>query len=111
MNKSKANVVQVTPTGGMEVLSQREVASLRTAGHGGMYDLFRQCSLAVVNSDNRKDDTKEILAEHESFDIRVVQQDRGIKLEVHNAPADAFVDERMIEGIRELLFDVLRDIV
>ena len=111
MKKTKKNVVQVTPAGGMKVLSQQEVASLRTAGHGGLYDLFRQCSLAVVNSDNRTDDTKEILAEHEDFDIRVVQQDRGIKLEVHNAPDDAFVDDRMIEGIRELLFDVLRDIV
>lgn len=111
MNKADNRAVQVTPTGGMEVLSQQEVASLRTAGHGGIYDLFRQCSLAVVNSDNRKDDTKEILAEHKNFDIRVVQEDRGIKLEVHNAPADAFVDGTMIEGTRELLFDVLRDIV
>jgi predicted Rossmann-fold nucleotide-binding protein len=111
MKTTRKNVVQVTPAGGLEVLSQQEVASLRKAGHGGIYDLFRQCSLAVVNSDNRKDDTKEILAEHKNFDIRVVQQDRGIKLEVHNAPADAFVDDTMIEGIRELLFDVLRDIV
>ena len=111
MKQISSNVVQVTPARSMEVLSQQEVSGLRTAGHGGMYDLFRQCALAVVNSDNRKDDTKEILAEHEDFDIRVVQQDRGIKLEVHNAPADAFVDGTMIEGIRELLFDVLRDIV
>jgi predicted Rossmann-fold nucleotide-binding protein len=40
-----------------------------------------------------------------------LQQDRGIKLELTNPPADAFVDGQMIRGIREQLFAVLRDVV
>jgi predicted Rossmann-fold nucleotide-binding protein len=40
-----------------------------------------------------------------------VQQERGIKLEIKGAPVSAFVDGRMIKGINEHLFAVLRDIV
>ena len=35
----------------------------------------------------------------------------GIKLEIRNAPAPAFVDGEMIRGIKEQLFAVLRDVV
>ena len=35
----------------------------------------------------------------------------GVKLEIKNAPAAAFVDGHMIRGIKELLFAVLRDVV
>ena len=38
-------------------------------------------------------------------------EERGIQLEVTNAPATAFVDGKMIKGINEHLFAVLRDIV
>ena len=107
----RLKVVRITPTEGMDVLSQHEVTRLKEVGHGGMYELFRRCCLAVVNYGSMKDDPHAMLAEHADFDIRVVQQDRGIKLELTNAPREAFVDGRLIEGIRELLFDVLRDIV
>ncbi|MDJ0656785.1 MAG: nucleotide 5'-monophosphate nucleosidase PpnN [Xanthomonadales bacterium] len=103
--------VTVTPTRGMEILSQREVAALRTAGHGGLYDLFRRCCLAVLNTDVHTDDATELLRLHQDFDVEVLQQDRGIKLRVSNAPPEAFVDGKMIEGVREMLFDVLRDVV
>lgn len=96
---------------GMDVLSQQEVARLRESGHGGLYDLFRRCCLAVVNYGAMKDDPHALLEEHRDFDVRVVQQDRGIKLELINAPPAAFVDGAVIEGIRELLFAVLRDVV
>ena len=39
------------------------------------------------------------------------QQDRGVRLELFNAPADAFVDGEMIASTREMLFSALRDIV
>ena len=45
------------------------------------------------------------------FDIRVIQEERGIKLQVTGAPAHAFVDGKMIKGINEHLFAVLRDII
>src|SRR4030095_16992492 len=43
--------------------------------------------------------------------IRIVRQAWGIKLELKDAPASAFVDGRMIRGIQEHLFAVLRDIL
>jgi hypothetical protein len=52
-----------------------------------------------------------VLAEHQDFDIRVVSQSRGLKLDIFNAPTTAFVDGSMIRGIQEHLFSVLRDIV
>ena len=48
---------------------------------------------------------------YKDFDIRIVRQAWGIKLEIKNAPATAFVDGEMIKGIKEHLFAVLRDIV
>ena len=39
------------------------------------------------------------------------QRERGIKLEIKGAPAIAFVDGKMIKGIHEHLFAVLRDII
>jgi pyrimidine/purine-5'-nucleotide nucleosidase len=41
----------------------------------------------------------------------VLQQDRGIKIELSNAPGQAFVDGQIIRGINELLVAVVRDIV
>jgi predicted Rossmann-fold nucleotide-binding protein len=48
---------------------------------------------------------------YKDFDIEVVQQARGVRLKLTNAPAEAFVDGRMIRGIREHLSSILRDIV
>ncbi len=48
---------------------------------------------------------------YKDFDIRLGRQAWGIKLEVRNAPAGAFVDGQMIRGMKEHLFTVLRDIV
>ena len=104
-------VARIVPTEGMDVLSQQEVARLKESGHGGLYNLFRRCCLAVVNSGAMQDDPHALFAAHANFDVRVVQQDRGIKLELVNAPESAFVDGKLIEGIRELLFAVLRDVV
>ena len=40
-----------------------------------------------------------------------LQKDRGLKVSLTGAPAHAFVDGKMIRGIRELLFAVIRDVV
>jgi len=102
---------RVSPVGRLALLSKAEVARLLDASQGGLYHLFRNCSLAVLNSGSTLDDGKELLERYESFDIRVIQQERGIKLDVVNAPAHAFVDGKMITGINELLFSVLRDVI
>lgn len=101
----------ISPVGRMAVLSKTEVEKLLDKSTGGLYRLFRNCSLAVLNCGSTLDDGKELLDRYQSFSIRVIQQERGIKLAVENAPAHAFVDGKMIMGINEHLFAVLRDII
>jgi len=109
--KKHVEVSRITPRGRMATLSQIEVNQLKKDSESNSYDIYRRCSLAVLNVGNIVDDTKQVLAEYSDFDIRVIQQERGIKLEVENAPLRAFVDGKMIHGIQEHLFSVLRDIV
>ena len=102
---------RVGPRGALESLSQDEIEQLLSSGQGGLYPLFRQCALAVLNAGSDTDDAKELFDRHRDFDIRLVRQAWGVKLEMRNAPAAAFVDGEMIRGIKELLFAVLRDVV
>ncbi len=102
---------RVGPRGSLENLSQDEIGKLLDSGQGGLYPLFRKCALAVLNSGAGTDNAKEIFDRHRDFDIRIVRQAWGIKLEMRNAPAAAFVDGEMIRGIKEHLFAVLRDVV
>lgn len=102
---------QITPDGRLDVLSKAEINKLFDSSQGDLYKTFRNCSLAVLNCGSAMDDGKQLLERYPAFDIRVVQQQRGIKLEVKGAPAHAFVDGKMIKGINEHLFAVLRDII
>jgi predicted Rossmann-fold nucleotide-binding protein len=101
----------IAPEGSLEILSRVEANKLRDAGEGGLYELWRQCSLAVLNSGASDDDVRKILSRHESFRIAVVQYEGGIALELKNAPDIAFVGDQMIRGTREHLFSVLRDLL
>jgi predicted Rossmann-fold nucleotide-binding protein len=102
---------RVAPKGSLEHLSQQEIEKLLDTGQGGMYPLFRKCALAVLNSGSPVDDARLIFEKYKDFDLRIVRQAWGIKLEIKNAPAAAFVDGQMIRGIKEQLFAVLRDVV
>ncbi|MCL6416766.1 nucleotide 5'-monophosphate nucleosidase PpnN [Aestuariirhabdus sp. Z084] len=95
----------------MNVLSNNEVSLLQDTNQGGLYPLFRQCALAVLNCDETSDNPYNVMEEFDSFDIRIVQEHRGLKLELINAPGSAFVDGRIIKGIRQSLFCVVRDIL
>lgn len=97
--------------GHLDVLSKAEANRLLDGSKGGLYRLFRNCSLAVLNCGNYLDDGKELLERYRTFDIRVLQQERGIKLQLTGAPASAFVDGQLIKGINEHLFAVLRDVI
>jgi len=101
----------ISPEGSLEILSQHEVNRLRDTSRTGLHDLLRRCALAVLNSGNPMDDGLALMEMYHDFDIEVLQQDRGVRLQLTNAPAEAFVDGRMIRGIREHLSSVLRDIV
>jgi len=76
-----------------------------------VFKLFRQCALAVLNTGMVEDDADAVFNHYHDFDIRIIPQSRGIKLDVINAPANAFVNGKMIKGIQEHLFSALRDIV
>jgi len=102
---------RVGPRGSLENLSQAEIDKLLDAGQAGLYPLFRRCALAVLNSGARTDNAKEIFDRYREFEIRIVRHAWGVKLELTNAPASAFVDGQMIRGIKEHLFAVLRDVV
>ncbi|WP_068824851.1 nucleotide 5'-monophosphate nucleosidase PpnN [Pseudomonas sp. BMS12] len=108
--RNKINA-SVSPKGSLETLSQREVQQLRETGSGSVYALFRQCVLAILNTGSHSDNAKTILEAYPDFEVIIHQQDRGIRLELRNAPADAFVDGEMIASTREMLFSALRDIV
>ncbi len=102
---------RVTPKGSLENLSQQEVDRLLDSSRGGLYPLYRRCSLAVLNAGGETDDARAIFKRYADFEIRVERQAWGVKLELSHAPASAFVDGRMIRGIQEHLFAVLRDIL
>ena len=102
---------EIWPEGSLEVLSPIEVEQLRSSGTAGLYPLLRRCMLAVLNSGSETDDAQAVLSRYRNFEVAFLQQDRGLKLSVTGAPAHAFVDGRMIRGIRELLFSVVRDLV
>ncbi|GAB3452189.1 nucleotide 5'-monophosphate nucleosidase PpnN [Massilia terrae] len=101
----------ISPEGRLEILSKAEVSKLLDTSQGGLYGVFRSCALAVLNCGSSIDDGKELLERYGSFDIHIIQRERGIKLDIRGAPAIAFVDGKMIKGIHEHLFAVLRDIV
>ena len=109
--KSATFSARIAPAAGLDVLSRHEVARLRDAGGGGLHELLRRCALAVLTQGSATDDARALLERYPDFEIQILQQDRGVKLELNNAPAEAFVDGRIIRGINELLFAVVRDIV
>ena len=104
-------ITHINPVGSMNLLSQIEVDHLKQSARGNLYQLFRNCALAVLNSGSQTDSSKEILDRYTDFDINVIRRERGVKLELFNPPVHAFVDGEIIRGIQDHLFSVLRDII
>lgn len=98
------------PLRSLNLLSQAEIMAFSTTRRD-LHQLFRDCALAILNTDSNKDDAAQIFAAYADFDIQLVPQPRGLKLEIFNAPAQSFVDGKMIRGIQDHLFSALRDIV
>ncbi|MGY0559137.1 nucleotide 5'-monophosphate nucleosidase PpnN [Luteimonas sp. A277] len=101
---------RIYPHGGLDILSHKEVARLKDASRGGLHDLLRRCALAVLTSGSASDDPRAAQELYPTFDIQVLQHDRGLRLDLTDAPAMAFVDGQIIQGIAELLFAVVRDL-
>ncbi|UNB79045.1 pyrimidine/purine nucleosidase domain-containing protein [Klebsiella pneumoniae] len=70
---------------------------LKRTASSDLYQLFRNCSLAVLEFRGAlTDNSKELLSRFENFEINVLRRERGVKLELINPPEDAFVDGRII---------------
>jgi len=102
---------RVGPRGSLENLSQAEINKLLDPSAQGLYPLFRSCALAVLNAGSESDNAQEIFERYAAFTVQIVRHAWGIKLQIANAPAAAFVDGEMIRGIKEHLFAVLRDVI
>ncbi|AFJ03315.1 Decarboxylase family protein [Methylophaga frappieri] len=108
MNKVAHTTIR--PARSLNLLSQDEIHKLSSPS-AALHKLFRDCALAILNTDSQQDDPEEIFNTFADFDVRFVLQSRGIVLEIFNAPARSFVDGKIIRGIQEHLSSTLRDIV
>lgn len=95
----------------MNLLTQSEIEQLQQSATSKIYQLYRNCSLAVLNAGSHTDDAEEIYQKFQDFEIQVLRRERGVKLALTNPPVHAFVDGKIIKGIQELLSAVLRDIL
>jgi len=102
---------QLNPVGNMNILSQAEVDQLQQSSTSELYNLYRNCSLAVLNAGSHSDDAEVIYQQHKKFKIQVLRRERGVKIDLENPPEHAFVDGKIILGIKEHLSAVLRDIL
>lgn len=101
----------INPKGSMDQLSHLEVEQLTKTAQSDLYQLYRNCSLAVLNSGAVTDDSRALLQQYADFDIHLIARERGVSLELHNPPESAFVDDKMMLNIQYHLFAVLRDIL
>ena len=114
MNCNKEKTIDkcvIAARGGMTLLSQDEINKIMNMGKGSVHALFRKCCLAVLNCDAKEDDAMAVLSRFPDFEVILLPRERGIHIEFRNAPAAAFVDGKMISGIRDSIFSVLRDII
>lgn len=115
---------RISPEGTcLEILSPSEIRALFTESQEEIQPLLERCVLAVMNSGTESDDVREILEENRNFALEVLRSPAGIEIELKNAPESAFVSyesledgrvvekRKIIEGIRQHIFAVLRDLV
>lgn len=108
------NVIEqatITSPLNFQLLNQREINILKKTEHSDIYDLFKSCALAVLCIDEETDDPDFLKNTYSDFEVNIIQTNRGVKLELLNAPASSFVDGEIIQGVKEHIFAVLRDIL
>ena len=67
-------LIQLNPTGVLDLLSQLEVDLLEQSSNSERYRLFRNCVLAVLNVGSHTDVSNDIYDKHKDFDIRLVSR-------------------------------------
>ena len=103
--------IHLNPMGNMNLLSPIEVSQLQQSATSELYNLYRNCSLAVLNVGSHTDDAEAIYQQFKDFHIQVLRRERGVKIALENPPEHALVDGEIIIGIQEHLSSVLRDIL
>jgi len=103
--------ITIRPNGALQILSKQEANQLCDTSDKGLNDLLRRCALAVLNTGNNLDCGEKLLEMHPDFDIKVQSRGRGIELIICSPPESAFIDGEMLEGLREHLFAVVRDLI
>ncbi len=102
---------RVTPVRTLATLSRAEIAALCENPPASVIKLLRSCCLAVLSSGLELDDARALFERYRNFDVRIERENQGVCLALSNAPAGAFVAGRIVDGVREQLFAVLRDLL
>ncbi|QCU90870.1 nucleotide 5'-monophosphate nucleosidase PpnN [Thiomicrorhabdus sediminis] len=110
MNTDISEVI-IRPEGSLQILSYQEAQQLCDVSDAGLNDLLKRCALAVLNTGASEDDEPTLLNKYKRFSIEVTVKGRGVQLVLKNAPRHAFVDNKLITGIKEHLFAVIRDLI
>lgn len=105
------NKVLIRPAGTLQILSKHEVAQLCDPSDKGLNEVLRQCTLAVLNTGAKEDNSMAVLAAHPNYQIQVNAKGRGIQLEIDNIPKKAFVNGEIITGLQEHLWATIRDLI
>ena len=93
---------RIGPRGSLENLSQAEIEKLLDSRAGGLYQLFRKCALAVLNSGSESDNAKEIFDRYKDFEVELVRissagaQRRTLGSTAENLPPS----NKLIERVR-----------
>lgn len=107
----------------LETLSPNEIKRLLLETKDNSLLFLERCVLATLYSGHTTDDVKTMLDMYKDFRLDVARTARGIEVELYNAPENAFVAYesveggkvktryRIIEGIRQNVFAVMRDLV
>lgn len=102
---------EINAQSGLELLTNDEISQINLDNDGEIGLLLRKCILAVLHSGEATDEIGYVKQQIDQFKVEILQRDKGLKLKIHKAPKSAFVDEDMIQGLKEQVFSVLRDIV
>lgn len=102
---------EINAQSGLELLTNDEISQINLDNDGEIGLLLRKCILAVLHSGEATDEVGYVNQQINQFKVEILQQDKGLKLKIHKAPKSAFVNNDMIQGLKEQVFSVLRDIL
>ena len=76
MNRESPTInAQILPRAGLDILSREEITRLRDASKGGLHELLRRCTLAVLTTGAESDDPRAAQVRYPDYDIEVLQLD------------------------------------